>query len=191
MTLIHASYTVLVLACMAGVVHRDAAGWRLLAASCVDRRHLRAIWAVALRGGTRLPRPPVLDTVYVVVHGNPAIARPGRTLHHVGVLSVVPHAAVPAAPRGAGGGSWAPRALCSFPWVPALPTVRVGYGQVKRFPRSGLPWVLTAAIVAVEVAAVAGGRMAVPVALAVAVASLGYQVYVPEGDPLTFADRWR
>jgi hypothetical protein len=52
--------------------------------------------------------------------------------------------------------------LCSFPWVPALLTSVLGYGQVKRFPRSGLPWALTAAIVVVEVAAVAGGRMAVP-----------------------------
>jgi hypothetical protein len=193
-TLIHASYTVLVLACIAGVVIVMLRGWLLLAASVALTGVIYGvIWAVALRGGTRLPRPPVLDTVYVVVHGNPVIARAGWMLDSrpeiaVGVLSVVPlmllfrrRHAVPAAIMGAA------LVLCSFPWVPALLTSVLGYGQVKRFPRSGLPWALTAAIVVVEVAAVAGGRMAVPVALAVAVASLGYQAYVPEGDPLTFA----
>ena len=193
-TLIHASYTVLVLACMAGVVIVLRRGWRLLAASVALTGVIYGvIWAVALRGGTRLPRPPVLDTVYVVVHGNPVIARAGWMLDSrpeiaVGVLAVVPlmllfrrRHAVPAAIMGAA------LVLCSFPWVPALLTSVFGYGQVKRFPRSGLPWALTAAIVVVEVAAVAGGRMAIPAALGVAVASLGYQAWVPEGDPLTFA----
>src|SRR4029078_8912431 len=82
-TLIHASYTVLVLACIAGVVIVMLRGWLLLAASVTLTGVIYGvIWAVALRGGTRLPRPPVLDTVYVVVHGNPVIARARWVCHH-------------------------------------------------------------------------------------------------------------
>ena len=195
-TLIHASYTVLVLACMAGVVIVMRRGWRLLAASVALTGVIYGvIWAVALRGGTRLPRPPVLDTVYVVVHGNPVIARAGWMLDSrpeiaVGVLAVVPlmllfrrRHAVPAAIMGAA------LVLCSFPWVPALLTSVLGYGQVKRFPRSGLPWALTAAIVVVEVAAVAGGRMAIPAALGVAAASLALPGLGARGRPAHVRDR--
>ena len=176
-TLIHASYTVLVLACMAGVVIVMLRGWRLLAASVALTGVIYGvIWAVALRGGTRLPRPPVLDTVYVVVHGNPVIARAGWMLDSrleiaVGVLFVVPlmllfrrRHAVRRAHHGRRAGA-------------LLVPVGAGVAHVRARLRPGAAVSAQRQLVGAdrshrggEVAAVAGGRIAVPVALAVAVA---------------------
>jgi hypothetical protein len=71
--------------------------------------------------------------------------------------------------------------------VPDLLLHVFGYGQVKRFPRNGLPWTLTAAIVVGELAAATRRGSLLAAAAALAVASLGYQAGVPEGTPLTLA----
>jgi hypothetical protein len=111
----------------------------------------------------------------------------GRLYVAAAVLAVVPllllhrrrHAVSAAVFAGA-------LALCSLPGVPALLTEVFGYGQVKRFPRSGLPWALTAAIVLVELAAVTGAvRRLLPAAACLMVASVGYQALAPEGTAAT------
>ena len=191
--LIHASYAIVPLACMAAVVIVTRQGWRLLGASLALTGVIYGvIWAVALRGGAPSPpQPPVLGSIFVTRGGDPVVAQAhwmldGRPEIALGVLAVVPlmllyrrRHHVAASIMGAA------LVLCSFPGVPALLTSVFGFGQVKRFPRSGLPWELTAAIVLVEVAAVLGARAAIPAAVALAVASIAYQVVVPEGWLMT------
>ena len=193
--LIHASYAIVPLACMAAVVIVTRLGWRLLGASLALTGVIYGvIWAVALRGGAPAPpQPPVLGSMFVTRGGNPIVAQAhwmldGRPEIALGVLAVVPlmllyrrRHHVAASIMGAA------LVLCSFPGVPALLMSVFGFGQVKRFPRSGLPWELTAAIAVVEVAAVLGARAAIPAAVGVAVASIAYQIVVPEGWLMTLA----
>ena len=189
---IHATYAVVPLACMGAVVLVMRAGWRALAASIAATGVVYGmIWAVALRGGRGQPQPPILGSVFVERGGHPIVAQSswifdGRPEIVLGVLAVVPllllyrgrHAVAAAVMAGA-------LTLCSFPGVPALLTGVFGVGQVKRFGRGGLPWMLTAAIALVEVAAVFGRRAALATAAGIAVASLAYQAFVPEGAVLT------
>ena len=192
-TLIHASYAIVPLACMAGVVIVTRLGWRLLGASLALTGVIYGvIWAVALRGGAHAPpQPPVLGSMFVTRGGHPGVAQAhwmldGRPEIALGVLGVVPlmllyrrRHHVAASIMGAA------LVLCSFPGVPALLETVFGFGQVKRFPRSGLPWELTAAIALVEVAAVLGARAAIPAAACLAVASIAYAIVVPEGWLMT------
>jgi hypothetical protein len=189
---IHATYAVLPLACMAAVVIATRVGVRALAA-CVAVTGVvyGMIWAVALRGGTPQSQPPILGSVFVERRGHPIVAQAhwmfdGRPEIALGVLAVVPllllyrgrHAVAASVMAGA-------LTLCSLPGVPALLTGLFGVGQVKRFGRGGLPWTLTAAIALVEVAAVAGRRAALATAAGIAAASVAYEAIVPEGWLLT------
>jgi len=189
---IHATYAVLPLACMAAVVIGTRMGVRALAAAVAATGAVYvAIWAIALRGGTPQPQPPLLGSVFVERGGHPIVAQASwifdqRPEIALGVLAVVPllllyrgrHAVAASVMAGA-------LTLCSFPGVPALLSGVFGIGQVKRFGRGGLPWALTAAIALVEVAAVAGRRAALATAGGIAIASLLYQAFVPEGWLLT------
>jgi len=192
--IVHATYAVVPLACIAAVVILTRRGWRLLAAAVTATAVIYAvIWAVALRGGAPgPPQPPILNSVFATWGSHPLVAQAGwmldgRLYVAVAVLALVPlllfyrrrHAVSAAVLAGA-------LALCSLPAVPALLTEVFGYGQVKRLPRSGLPWALTAAIVVVELAAVTGTlRRLLPVAAGLVLASLGYQALAPEGAAAT------
>jgi hypothetical protein len=192
--LIHATYAAVPLACLAAVVIVTRHGWRLLAAGLALTAVIYAvIWAVALRAGTPQPRPPVLASVFVKAGGNPIVTQAHWMLDQrldiaLGAAAVLPlmlvyrsrHAVAAAVMAGA-------LVLCSLPGVPALLTAVFGSGQVKRFPRGGLPWALTAAIALVEVAALTGRRAALALALLLALASIGYQAFDLEGAVLTAA----
>ena len=192
LAIVHATYAVVPLACVAAVVTLTRQGWRLLAASTAATASIFVvIWALALRGGADRPQPPVLSTVFASWGDRPLVAQAawmfdGRLYVAAAVWAVVPllliyrrrHAVAAAVMAGA-------LALCSFPGIPALLTGVFGYGQVKRFPRSGLPWELTAAIVLVELAALLGVRMLIPAAIAIALASLTYGAIDAEGTAAT------
>jgi hypothetical protein len=181
-TLIHSTYTVVPLVCMAAVVILTRQGFQLLAAAVVLTGAIYgAIWAVSLRGGAPLPPRPVLDTVFVTAGGHPIVAQAQWMLDQrleiaLGVAAVVPllllyhnrHALAASIMAGA-------LVLCAFPGVPALLTDLIGYGQVKRFPRGGLPWALTAGIALVEISAIASSRGVVPLAVLLALESIVYQ----------------
>lgn len=193
-TLIHATYAAVPLACVTAVVIVTRQGWRLLLAGLALTAVIYSvIWAVALRAATPQPRPPVLGSVFVKAGGNPIVAQAHWMLDQrldilLGVAAVLPlmllyrsrHAVAAAVMAGA-------LVLCSLPGMPALLTAVFGFGQVKRFPRGGLPWALAAGIALVEVAALTGRRAALALALALAVASIGYQAVDLEGAVLTAA----
>src|SRR5205085_11182988 len=139
---VHATYAVVPLACLAAVVLVTRAGWRALAGSIAATGVVYGmIWAVALRGGTSQPQPPILGSVFVERRGHPIVAQAswifdGRAEIVLGVLAVAPllllyrgrHAVAASVMAGA-------LMLCSFPGVPALLTGVFGVGQVKRFGR--------------------------------------------------------
>jgi hypothetical protein len=192
-TLIHATYAVVPLACLTAVVIVTRRGWRLLLASLALTAVIYGvIWAVALRAGMP-PRLLVLASVSVKAGNTPIVAQAHWMLDQrldiaLAVAAVLPlmllyrsrHAVAAAMMAGA-------LVLCSLPGMPALLTLVFGFGQVKRFPRGGLPWALAAGIALVELAALTGRRVALAVALVLALASIGYQAVDLEGAVATAA----
>lgn len=192
-TLIHATYAAVPLACLTAVVIVTRHGWRLLLAGLsLTAVIYGVIWAVALRPGT--PQPgPVLASVSVRAGTTPIVTQAHWMLDQrldiaLGVAAVLPlmllyrgrHAVPAAVMAGA-------LVLCSLPGMPALLTAVFGFGQVKRFPRGGLPWALAAGIALVELAALTGRRAALVLALVLALASIGYQAVDLEGAVATAA----